>query len=196
MIRWVLPIVQRDAERTRKLNYVLRFFHFAETQGSRVPRPYSGFRRGFISVLVLSFLLGSPQKGDDAFNSRDFAGMKATTHHPEMIAHVPGSAEPIHGQPAHAEMIGGMFRMFPDVHVYNDPYPIQLGSGDWITVITRATGTFTGEMILPDGKVIAPTGKAFDLTFATTAKWDGDLLIEEFVSWGLRSLQAQQIGLA
>jgi hypothetical protein len=38
-----------------------------------------------------------------------------------------------------------MFRIFPDVHVNYDPYPVQFGSGDWITVITRATGTFTGE---------------------------------------------------
>jgi hypothetical protein len=62
-------------------------------------------------------------------------------------------------------------------------------------VITRATGTFTGKMILPGGSVIAPTGKAFDLNFATTARWDGDLLIEEFVLWD-SALQAQQIGLA
>jgi hypothetical protein len=47
----------------------------------------------------------------------------------------------------------------------------------------------------PDGNVIAPTGKAFDVNFATTAKWDGDLLIEEFVFWD-SALQAQQIGLA
>jgi hypothetical protein len=50
-------------------------------------------------------------------------------------------------------------------------------------------------MILPGGSVIAPTGKAFDLNFATTARWDGDLLIEEFVLWD-SALQAQQIGLA
>ena len=81
------------------------------------------------------------------------------------------------------------------MHVGNDPYPIQFGSGDWITVITRATGTFTGEMVLPGGTVIAPTGKAFDLDFATTARWDGDLLVEEFVLWD-SALQAQQIGLA
>jgi hypothetical protein len=43
--------------------------------------------------------------------------------------------------------------------------------------------------------VIAPTGKAFDLDMATTARWDGDLLIEEFVFWD-SALQAQQIGLA
>jgi hypothetical protein len=36
---------------------------------------------------------------------------------------------------------------------------------------------------------------AFDLNFATTARWDGDLLIEEFVLWD-SALQAQQIGLA
>jgi len=59
----------------------------------------------------------------------------------------------------------------------SDPYPIQFGSGDWITVITRATGTFTGKMALPNGRVIAPTGKAFDLDFSTTARWEGDELI-------------------
>ena len=139
-------------------------------------------------------LLALMKKGDDAFNARDFEGMKAV-HHPKMVAHVTGKAESIKGQPAHAAMIKEMFRIFPDVHVHNDPYPIQFGSGDWITVITRATGTFTGEMILPDGKVIAPTGKAFDLDFATTAKWDGDLLIEEFVFLD-SALRAQQIGLA
>jgi SnoaL-like polyketide cyclase len=139
-------------------------------------------------------LLALMKKGDDAFNSRDVAAMNAT-HHPDMIAHVTGSAEPIRGRLAHAAMMEQMFRIFPDVHVHNDPYPTQFGSGDWITVITRTTGTFTGEMILPDGKVIAPTGKAFDLDFSTTAKWDEDLLIEEFVFWD-SALQAQQIGLA
>src|SRR6202162_780651 len=137
-------------------------------------------------------LLALMKKGDDAFNSRDFAAMKAV-HHPDMIAHITGSAEPIKGQPAHAAMIKEMFRIFPDVRVHNHPYPIQFGSGDWITVITRTTGTFTGEMILPGGKVIAPTGRAFDLDFATTAKWDGDLLIEEFAFWD-SAMQARQIG--
>jgi hypothetical protein len=140
-----------------------------------------------------SRLLALMKEGDDAFNSRDFAAMRAVQH-PDMVAHITGS-EDLHGQPAHAAAMKEMFRIFPDVHVHNDPYPIQFGSGDWITVITRATGTFTGEMILADGKAIAPTGKAFDLTLATTAKWDGDRLIEEFVFLD-SSLRAKQIGLA
>jgi hypothetical protein len=146
------------------------------------------------STDLVSYNLKLMKQGDDAFNSRDVAAMNAT-HHPDMIAHVMGSAEPIRGRVAHAAMIQQMLRMFPDVHVDNDPYLIQFGSGDWITVITRTTGTFTGEMVLPDGNVIAPTGKAFDLNFATSAKWDGDLLREEYVFWD-SALQAQQIGVS
>lgn len=139
-------------------------------------------------------LLALMKKGDDAFNARDFAAMNAV-HHPDMIAQTTGNAAPIYGRAAHAAVMTQMFRTFPDVRVHNDPYPIQFGSGDWITVVTRTTGTFTGEMIGPDGKVIAPTGKAFDVEFVQTVKWDGDLLIEIAAFWD-SALQAQQIGLS
>jgi hypothetical protein len=84
-------------------------------------------------------LLALMKKGDDAFSPRDFLAAKAA-HHPNMIAHVPGSTESIHRQPAHTKMIEAMYRIFPDVHVFIDPCPIQFGRGDWTTVITRATG--------------------------------------------------------
>jgi SnoaL-like polyketide cyclase len=139
-------------------------------------------------------LLELMKQGDDAFNSRDFAAMDAV-HHPDMIAYITGNAEPRYGRAAHAAAMNGMFGMFPDAHVDNDPYPIQFGSGDWITVITRTIGTFTGEMVLPDGNVIAPTGKAFDVEFGQTSKWDGDQLVEISAFWN-SALQAEQIGLA
>ncbi len=138
-------------------------------------------------------ILALMKQGDDAFNARDFAAMNAV-HHPDMIVHMPGNGQPLLGRNAHAAAMKQMFGMFPDVHVNNDPYPIRFGSGEWMTVITRCTGTFTGEMTTPDGTKVAPTGKAFDLDFATTAKWDGNLLIEEYVFWD-SALQAQQIGL-
>jgi hypothetical protein len=50
-------------------------------------------------------------------------------------------------------------------------------------------------MTLPDGTVIPPTGKAFDLEFGQTVKWDGDQVIEIFAFWD-SALQAQQAGLA
>jgi hypothetical protein len=139
-------------------------------------------------------LLALMKKGDDAFNDRDFATVDQV-HHRDMIAYITGLAEPVYGKEAHAAAMQQMLRIFPDMHVYSDPYPVQFGSGDWITVVTRATGTFTGQMTLPDGTVIPPTGKPFDLEFGQTSKWDGDQLIVISAFWDA-ALQRQQIGLA
>ena len=139
-------------------------------------------------------LLALMKKGDDAFNARDFAAVDQV-HHPEMVASITGLAEPVYGRQAHAAAMQQMLRIFPDMHVHSDPYPTQFGSGDWITVVTNATGTFTGEMTLPDGTVIAPTGKAFDVEFGQTTKWYGDQLIIISAFWDA-ALQRRQIGLA
>jgi hypothetical protein len=47
------------------------------------------------SITRTAHLLDLMKQGDDAFNNRDFAAMDAI-HHPDMIAHVTGSAEPIY----------------------------------------------------------------------------------------------------
>jgi len=140
-------------------------------------------------------LLALMKKGDDAFNDRDFATVD-TVHHPDMVAYVTGLAEPIYGKEAHAAFIQSQYlQIFPDAHVYSDPYPIQFGSGDWITVVTRATGTFTGKMTLPDGTVAPPTGKSFDLEFGQTTKWAGDQIIVISAFWD-SAQQRKQIGLS
>jgi hypothetical protein len=138
-------------------------------------------------------LLELMTKGDDAFNARDWGAVDAV-HHPDMVAHITGLAEPIYGSEAHSAAMQQFLRSFPDMHV-NTPYPIQFGDGDWITVVTNVTGTFTGEMVLPDGAVIAPTGKTFDLEFGQATKWDGDRLIIIAAFWDA-NLQAKQLGLA
>jgi ketosteroid isomerase-like protein len=138
-------------------------------------------------------LLALMKKGDDAFNARDFAAVDEV-HHPDMVAYITGLAEPVYGKQAHGAAMQQMLRMFPDMHVHSDPYPVQFGGGDWITVVTNATGTFTGEMALPDGTVIPPTGKAFDVEFGQTSKWDGDQLIIISAFWDA-ALQRHQLGL-
>jgi SnoaL-like polyketide cyclase len=138
-------------------------------------------------------LLALMKKGDDAFNARDFAAVDEV-HHPEMIAYITGLAEPVYGREAHATAMRQMLRVFPDMHVHL-PYTVQFGDGDWITVVTRATGTFTGQMARPDGSVIPPTGKAFDVEFGQTSKWDGDRLIVISAFWDAAG-QRQQLGLA
>ncbi|MGH3159093.1 MAG: ester cyclase [Streptosporangiaceae bacterium] len=132
--------------------------------------------------------------GDSAFNRHDEAYFVAA-HHPDMVAHVMGSLEPVVGRDALAAALAAMVRAFPDMHVHNDPYPVQFGAGDWTTVIGKVTGTFSGEMVLPDGTVIPGTGKSFEVDLATTARWEGELMVEEWVFWD-SALMTQQIGLA
>jgi hypothetical protein len=138
-------------------------------------------------------LLELMKKGDDAFNARDFAAVDEV-HHPEMTAYITGLAEPVYGREEHATAMRQMLRVFPDMHVHL-PYPVQFGDGDWITVVTRATGTFTGQMARPDGSVIPPTGKAFDVEFGQTSEWDGGRLIVISAFWDAAG-QRQQLGLA
>lgn len=134
------------------------------------------------------------KEGDDGFNRRDQAHF-VVAHHPDIVAHVMGSLEPVVGRDALGTALEWMRRAFPDMRVHNDPYPVQFGAGDQTTVIGKVSGTFSGEMVLPDGTVIPGTGKSFEVDLATTARWEGELMVEEWVFWD-SALMAQQIGLA
>jgi len=137
-------------------------------------------------------LLELMTNGDNLFNARNWQRLEEV-HHPDMIAYMTGSANPIYGREAHGAAMRQLVEMFPDVRVHT-PYPVQFGGDTWITVITNVTGTFTGKMTQPDGTVVPPTGKAFDLEFGQTSKWDGDRVVEIAAFWDA-SEQARQIGL-
>ena len=139
-------------------------------------------------------LLRLMKKSDDAFNARDFETVDSV-HHPDMVAHITGLPQPVYGREAHLAAMAQMVAAFPDMHVHCDPYSVQFGSGDWITVVTNVTGTFTGELTLPDGTVIQGTGKAFDVEFGQTTKWADDWLIVISAFWDA-ALFARQVGLA
>jgi hypothetical protein len=55
-----------------------------------------------------------------------------------VVTHITGLAEPIYGSKADSAAMQQFLCSFPDMHV-NTPYPIQFGSGDWITVVTTVT---------------------------------------------------------
>jgi hypothetical protein len=138
-------------------------------------------------------LLSLMTKGDDMFNVRNWEELDIV-HHPDMIAHITGSSDPIYGRAEHSAAMRELVGTFPDVRVHT-PYPIQFGEGDWITVVTNVTGTFTGGMLLPDGSVMPPTGKSFDVEFVQTSKWQGDQLVVIGAFWDAAK-QATQLGLS
>ncbi len=61
------------------------------------------------------------------------------------------------------------FQTFPHNRVQSDRYRGAFGQGDWTCTIARFTGTMKGPMKGPDGKMIPPTNKRFEIDFCTVA---------------------------
>ena len=186
---------------------IVRFDCAAQKEGWPVPAPSGGILRvGLVTLFLTLLVRATPAAIEvtlyvDARSTCTSGCGSSTSPYPTIQAAI-NQANTLVGagsaSSATVQVAAGVYRehifIFPDVHVHNDPYPVQFGSGDWITVVTRTTGTFTGEMVLPDGTVVPPAGKAFDLDFGQTSKWQGDQLIAISAFWD-SALQAKQIGL-
>jgi len=139
-------------------------------------------------------LLALMKKGDDAFNSRDVAAMEAV-HHPDMIAYITGErAAGLRPRRAHRGD-GAVLCCLP-----GRPRG-QRSVSDPVRQRRLDHGRHPGHGNLHRGDGPArrhrgpPTGKAFDVEFGQTVKWDGDRVIEIAAFWDAAK-QAQQIGLA
>ncbi len=83
------------------------------------------------------------------------------------------------------------FKTFPDNHIDNDPYKVLFGQGDWTCSVARFTGTMKGPMAGPDGKMIPPTNKKFEIEFCTVAHWVDGEIVEEKLFYDLTELMRQ-----
>ena len=130
---------------------------------------------------------------DDAWNAQDWAVFEKR-HAKEVDVFWPGQPAPTHSRHSHKEEAVGFFKAFPDNRVGNRPYKIFFGQGDYTCSVAEFTGTFSGTMTGPDGKVIPPTGKKFKVEFCTVAHWKNGEIVEEKLFYDKLSLM-QQVGL-
>lgn len=130
---------------------------------------------------------------DDAWNAQDMDTF-TKRHRKDVVVRWPGKP-PTHGVEAHRQESLEFFKTFPDQHLDNRPYRVLFASGDWTCSIAHFTGHMKGPMQGLDGKVIPPTGKAFDVDFCTVAHWDDNgQIIEENLFYDLVTFM-KQIGL-
>ncbi|MDG6904130.1 MAG: ester cyclase [Nitrososphaerota archaeon] len=136
---------------------------------------------------------------DDAWNAGPGSPLWETfkeRHTEDVKVYWPGGAPPTEGRHNHDLEAVEFFRAFPDQHLDNRPYKIFFASGDYTTSVARFTGTFSGPMKGPDGKTIPPTGKKFEVEFATIARWnDRGEIVEERLFYDLVGFM-KQIGLS
>lgn len=107
----------------------------------------------------------------------------------EVAEHVVGADPERSAHPRHRPVLG---RLYPDTRIKE--HPINIGSGEWTTVLGVMEGTFTKPMPIGNGKEIPPTGKAFKLKMATVSHWKNVTIDEEYLFWDNLAFM-KQVGL-
>jgi hypothetical protein len=135
---------------------------------------------------------------DNAWNAGPASPLWETfrmRHTEDVAVYWPGQPEPTRGRHNHDLEAVEFFKTFPDNHLINNPYKILFGQDDWTCSVADFSGTFKGPMKTPDGKVIPPTNKRFQVEFCTIAHWnDKGEITEERLFYDLVGLM-KQIGL-
>ena len=106
---------------------------------------------------------------------------------PDCVVHITGVAEPLRGVGPWKELISGLLRAFPDLHLTIED---QLVQGDRVAFRWRASGTHTG----PLGAAPA-TGKSIRLDGLILDRVADGRVQERWEQWD-QSLMLQQLGLA
>lgn len=104
---------------------------------------------------------------------------------PDCVVHITGVAEPLRGVGPWKDLVAGLLRAFPDLHLTIED---QLVQGDRVAFRWRATGTHTGPLgaAAPTGRPVALDGLILDHMV------DGKVR-ERWEQWD-QSLMLQQLG--
>jgi len=117
------------------------------------------------------------------------------SHTKDVVVHWP-DGHTTKGIEKHIEDLKYMWTFAPDNRIKEHPVRFGTADGQWTAVTGWLEGTFTKPMVLPDGKTIQPTGKAYRIPMATIGHWNKDgIMFEEFLFWDNGEFM-KQIGLA
>lgn len=117
------------------------------------------------------------------------------SHTKDVIVHYP-DGHTTQGIEKHIEELKYIWTFAPDNRITEHPARFGTQDARWTAVTGWLEGTFSKPMVLPDGKVIQPTGKKYRIPMATIGHWNKDgIMFEEFLYWDNGEFM-KQIGLA
>ena len=116
------------------------------------------------------------------------------SHTNDVIVHWP-DGHTTQGIEKHIEDLKHMWTFAPDNRIREHPVRFGTADAEWTAVTGWLEGTFSKPMVLPDGKTIPPTGKAYRIPMATIGHWNKDgIMFEEYLFWDNGEFM-KQIGL-
>jgi hypothetical protein len=127
----------------------------------------------------------------DVFTNQKWDRLKES-HAADIVVTWPDGHE-TRGLAQHIKDLQFMFSFAPDTRI--KVHPIKIGVGEWTSVVGEMEGTFTKPMVLPDGKVIAPTNKPYKISMVTVGHWTkAGVMDHEWLIWDNDAFN-RQIGL-
>ena len=126
---------------------------------------------------------------DDAWNERDWDTFERL-HAADTVVYWPAKP-PTLGIRAHRAEALEMFKTFPDNSLDNHPYRVLFASGDWTCSIARLHGTMRDLLTLPDGRMIPPTGRSFEVDFCAVVHWKNGQIVEENLFFDVAGMLGQ-----
>jgi SnoaL-like polyketide cyclase len=113
------------------------------------------------------------------------------SHAQNIVVYYPDGHTTI-GIPAHIKELNFMWTFAPDNRITEHHVRFGTAEGEWTAVMGYLDGTFTKPMVLPGGKVIQPTGKAYHLPMATLGHWNKEgTMDKEYLFWDNATLMNQ-----
>jgi hypothetical protein len=127
----------------------------------------------------------------DVFSGQEWDRLKET-HAQNVTVYWP-DGHATHGIDKHIADMKALFVYAPDTRI--KVHSIKIGSGEWTSVVGLMQGTFTAPMTTPDGKIIPPTGKSFNLPMCTVGHWKDGVMDVEYLFWD-NATYNRQLGIA
>lgn len=122
-------------------------------------------------------LLAMTQQGFDAFNNGTFRELEDLIDPNIVTIDVPQGLE-MQGREAYFAFNEGFSKAMPDLQATIVSSEV---SGNVVRVVARGTGTFTGQLEMPDG-VIPGNGNAFDMEYESEFEYSDDGMLVRFTS--------------
>jgi hypothetical protein len=117
------------------------------------------------------------------------------SHSDDVIVHWP-DGHTTQGLAQHIQDLKYLFTFAPDNRVTEHPVRFGTGDAEWTAATSWLEGTFTQPMVLADGTIIPPTGKAYRLSMVTLGHWNQQgVMFEEYLFWDNAEFY-RQLGLA
>ena len=114
------------------------------------------------------------------------------SHAKNVIVHWPDGRQ-TDGIQAHIDDLKAFFVYAPDTRV--STHKVEVATAEWSSIVGVMEGTFTQPMPTPDGKTIAPTGKAYKVVFSAVDHWKDGVIDEEYLFWDNLTFM-RQVGIA